>query len=78
MTPIDPITLQQIDNIYSLADSGITAEDAANRLTPIESNISSHLGGVNVSDVQVDEFSGAVYARINGNRSAYVGQAEEF
>ena len=75
---IDPITLQQIDNIYSLAYSGITAEDAANRLTPIESKISSHFGGATVEDVQVDEFSGMVYARINGNRSAYIGQAEDF
>ena len=75
---IDQITLQQINNIYSIADSGITAQDAANRLTPIESKISSHFGGATVEDVQVDEFSGEVYARINGNRSAYIGQAEDF
>ena len=75
---IDPETLKQMDNIYALADSGITVEDAANRLTPIESKISSHFGGATVSDVQVDEFSGQVYARINGNRSAYIWQAEDF
>ena len=44
----------------------------------IESKISSHLGGVTVEDVQVDEFSGEVHARINGNLSAYIGQAEDF
>ena len=44
----------------------------------IESKISSHFGGATVSDVQIDEFSGEVYARINGNRSAYIGQAEDF
>ena len=47
-------------------------------MTPIESKISSHFGGATVSNVQVDEFSGMVYARINGNRSAYIGQAEDF
>ena len=44
----------------------------------IESKISSHLGGATVEDVQVDELTGMVYARINGNRSAYIGQVEEF
>ena len=47
-------------------------------MTPIESKISSHFGGTTVSDVQVDEYSGEVSARINGNRSAYIGQAEDF
>ena len=44
----------------------------------IETKISSHLGCATVSDVQVDEYSGEVYARINGNRSAYIGQVEDF
>lgn len=44
----------------------------------IESKISSRHGGATVDNVVVDEFSGEVYARINGNRSAYVGQVEEF
>ena len=47
-------------------------------MTPIESKISSHFGGATVEDVQVDEFSGQVHARINGNRSAYIGQVGDF
>lgn len=44
----------------------------------LESKILRFLGCTTVDDVQVDEFTDMVYARINGRKREYVGQVGQF